>query len=62
MEGVEQFSNYYKKLNSYININQSYNFDNINNVTNFILTDSIPINFSEINRFISHVSLKLTPN
>lgn len=55
IEGIHQFSNYYKKLNSYIDICHNYNFDKINQLKNFILTGSISINFNEINRFIPHL-------
>tara|TARA_Y100001958_G_C21240765_1_gene568423 strand:- start:1455 stop:3395 length:1941 start_codon:yes stop_codon:yes gene_type:complete len=55
MEGIRQFSNYYKKLNNYIDINHNYNFNYINNIKNFILTDSIPIKFDMIHKFISHI-------
>lgn len=55
MVGIQQFSKYYKKLNSYIDINKCYNKDKINIIKNFILTGSIPINFDKINNYITHL-------
>lgn len=55
MKGINQFSEYYKKLNNYIDIDKNYNFNKLDTVKNFILTSNILINFKEIKNYINHV-------
>ena len=55
-EGLKLFQNYFNKLNTYININNNYNYNNLYIITNFILYDTLTIDFNNINNYITHTS------